>query len=199
MIAIVDTGGANHTSVQDALMRLGHDSLVTTDPSRIQSASHVILPGVGHAGFAMKRLNEHQLVPIIRDLKQPILGICLGLHLLLTTSDEGDVNCLGLLPGRVSKLKPTNTFRVPNMGWSKLKRIGKDSILLHGVDIDAYFYFVHSYHAPLSSDVVAQLQDPQIPAVMESGNLYATQFHPERSGVHGAQILKNFLAIGTSA
>lgn len=194
MIAIVDTGGANHASIQNALTRLGYESIVTLNTEELNSASHLILPGVGHAGFAMDRLVTHGLVPYLKEQTKPVLGICLGMQILFSASSEGEVECLNLIPGRVTKIPPSQDLRVPHMGWTRLKRTGRDSVLLQGIAEDAYFYFVHSYLAPESDWSVANAIAPvTIPAVVENRNWLATQFHPERSGEAGSRILKNFI------
>jgi len=197
MIAIVDTGGANHASIQNALLRLGHESTVTLDRNQLSQASHLILPGVGHAAHAMERIHRAELVDFLKTQKKPLLGICLGMQILFGSSEEGDVECLGLLPGRVTRMQASDGFRVPHMGWSQLNTECK-STLLNGISSDAYFYFVHSYKIPKSATTVASARAPQvIPAVIEFDQLYATQFHPERSGEAGAALLKNFIQIGS--
>lgn len=195
MIAIVDTGGANHASIQNAFARLGAETEVTLDPARLECASHLILPGVGHAAHAMARLREAGLVEYLRKQKKPVLGICLGMQILFSESEEGQVECLGLLPGKVTRMAPTPEFRVPHMGWSRLNRQCR-SELLNGIGEDAYFYFVHSYKIPQSATTVAvTLSAEAIPSVIEFDNVFATQFHPERSGEAGAQLLRNFVSI----
>lgn len=194
MIAIVDTGGANHTSIQDALLRLGCESEVTVDSARIRASSHVILPGVGHAAFAMDKLRNEGLIDVIAKLEQPVLGICLGMQLLFSSSEEGDAVGLGILPGRVTRLEAHPDFRVPHMGWNQLQRTARTSRLLSDIDPQAYFYFVHSYRVPSGEWTVAESQAPHsLPAVIEARNFMATQFHPERSSTHGARLLQNFL------
>jgi glutamine amidotransferase len=192
MIAIVDTGGANHASIQNALARLGAESAVTLDREALNAASHLVLPGVGHAGFAMERLEKNGLIPFLRAQKKPVLGICLGMQILFSSSEEGDTRCLDLIPGRVSKLKATADFRVPHMGWSLVQRKGNGGVLLNGIAESSYFYFVHSFQVPASDCTTAQTPEG-IPAVIEHGNFLATQFHPERSGEAGARLLGNFL------
>ena len=195
MISIVDTGGANHTSVRDALLRLGKESEITVDRNRIKNSSHVILPGVGHARFAMERLTLFGLADTIVELKQPVLGICLGMQLLFSASDEGDTQGLSILPGRVQKMKPSLEFRVPHMGWNQLD-VCKASRLLTGLDPVSRFYFVHSFEVPDGDWIVAKSQAPHpVPAVLEYRNFFATQFHPERSSAPGALVLKNFLSL----
>ena len=200
MIAILDTGGANHSSIQNALARLGRESEVaveiTVDKRRLQAASHLILPGVGHAGYAMENINKHNLSEFILRQEKPVLGICLGMQLLFSASEEGNAQCLGLLPGTVTRMQPQPDFRVPHMGWAPLRKIGAKSRLLEGIDENAYFYFVHSYKVPSGEWIVAETQPPySLPAVVEYRNFYATQFHPERSGSAGAKVLQNFLQL----
>jgi imidazole glycerol-phosphate synthase subunit HisH len=199
VIAIVDTGGANHASIQNAFTRIGTASVISSDIEVLERASHLILPGVGHAGAAMNRLKEQGLVEFLLEQKSPILGICLGLQILFESSEEGSVDGLGLLSGHVKKISARPDFRVPHMGWSKLDKV-KESRLLNGLDSEAYFYFVHSYAAEKCQATTAMVSGgAEIPAVVEFENLYATQFHPERSGAAGSQLLKNFIAIAKEA
>lgn len=199
MIAIVDTGGANIASIQNALTRLGVSSLVTGDVIKLQEATHLILPGVGHAKYAMERLESLELKSFLRATKKPVLGICLGMQLLFSYLEEGNVEGLGILPGTVKALTPSSTFRVPHMGWNAL-RTKKQSRLLAGLPSDASFYFVHSYKAPEGEFICAMNDSPEsIPAIVEYKNFFATQFHPEKSGDAGAQILKNFLNLTESS
>jgi glutamine amidotransferase len=203
MIAIVDTGGANHASIQHALDRLGFASKVTLSRDMIARSSHVILPGVGHAGFAMNKINEADLVDTLRELKTPILGICLGMQLLFEQSDEGDAHCLGLLPGRVRKLTLRPDFQVPHMGWCRLQPL-KPSQLLAGVRETDYVYFTHSFYIDATAETASEWLTSTVhgeaaiassaESTVHGRKLYATQFHPERSGPVGAAILKNFLA-----
>lgn len=192
MIAVVDTGGANLASVLHALSRLGAQAEVTGDPARVKTAERVILPGVGAAPEAAKRL-DGPLGEAVRGLKVPVLGICLGMQLLFDESEEGPARGLRLLPGKVRKLdRPGRT--VPHMGWNSVTRSGADSPLLEGVSDGTHFYFVHSYAAPMGSWVRAACDyGGPIPAVVGRGNLHGVQFHPERSGPAGARVLRNFL------
>ena len=192
-IAIIDSGGANIASLRAALARLGADSVVTTDHGVIQRASRVLLPGVGSAHNAMLRLRGAGLERLIPTLKQPLLGICLGMQLLFDRSDEGPVNCLGVIPGSIGKLQSEPGRPVPHMGWNQMTQVRIDP-LLDGVSSLDYVYFVHSFAAPTSSATVA-ITDYGIAltAVARRDNFCGTQFHPERSGVVGARILANFL------
>ncbi|WP_425488017.1 imidazole glycerol phosphate synthase subunit HisH [Marilutibacter penaei] len=194
-VAVIDSGGANIGSVIYALERLGIDAALTADASEIRQAERVILPGVGAAATAMARLQEHGLVEVIRSLQQPMLGICLGMQLLFDHSDEGDVACLGLLPGRVRKLQGGPGIRVPHMGWNALRK-QQESPLLAGVAEGAYAYFVHSFAAPVTVDALATSEHGErFAAVVGRGRCFGAQFHPERSASVGARILRNFIGM----
>lgn len=198
-VVLIDAGGANLGSVRYALERLDARVRVSADPAVIAAAPRVILPGVGAAAAAMARLRELGLVEVIRTLRQPLLGICLGMQLLYESSEEGDVECLGLLPGRVSRLIPGasptggRAVRVPHMGWNRLRKLA-DSPLLHGMDDGAQAYFVHGYAAPVGGDALATaFHGREFPAVVGDGLRFGAQFHPERSAAAGARLLRNFL------
>ncbi|TNJ34871.1 imidazole glycerol phosphate synthase subunit HisH [Arenimonas terrae] len=195
-LVLVDSGGANIGSVRYALQRLGVESRLSADPAEIIAADRVILPGVGAAGPGMARLRELGLVETLRGLRQPLLGICLGMQLLFETSEEGEEACLGLLPGRVARLPAAPGIRVPHMGWNQL-RSTRPSTLLEGIGDEAQAYFVHSYAAPVTSDCIATT-DHGLPfaAVVARGNVSGAQFHPERSAAVGARLLQNFLTGG---
>ena len=192
-LAIIDSGGANIASVRFALQRLGADPVFTADPAVIARADRVILPGVGAAAAAMAHLREQGLVTCIRSLEQPVLGICLGMQLLFESSEEGDVECLGLVPGRLRRFPDTPGLRVPHMGWNHARSL-QDDPLLHDLDQEPWFYFVHSYYAPVGEATLAAC-DHGLPfsAVIRRGNFRGAQFHPERSAGDGARLLKNFL------
>ena len=153
-IAIIDSGGANIASLQFALDRLGYEASLTTEPDVIRSADKVILPGVGAAADAMRRLRNHRLVDVIRNLSQPVLGICLGMQLLADASEEEDVECLSIIPGTARHLRVAEGFPVPNMGWCPITRTA-ESPLLDGIADGSYFYFVHSYALPVSEFTLA--------------------------------------------
>jgi glutamine amidotransferase len=192
-LVLVDSGGANIGSVRYALQRLGVESRLSADPAEIRAADRVILPGVGAAGPGMARLRELDLVDTLRGLRQPLLGICLGMQLLFESSEEGEVECLGLLPGRIGKLAGSPGLRVPHMGWNQL-RLTRDSTLLEGIADEAYAYFVHSYAAPVTDDCIASTEHgTPFAAVVSRGNVSGAQFHPERSAAVGARLLQNFL------
>lgn len=194
-LAIIDSGGANLASLQFAVERLGVSAEITTDPDRLQRASHVILPGVGAAADCMTRLRSAALIEPIRALKQPLLGVCVGMQLLFESSEEGDVPCLGLLPGRVRRFANRADLPVPHMGWNQLE-LRRDSPLLNAVAAGDYLYFVHSYAAPVSDlTVAATSYGERFSAIVQRGNVYGMQFHPERSARVGAQLLRNFLQL----
>lgn len=195
-VAVIDYGGANIGSVRYALDRLGVDSVLTSDADTIYHSERVILPGVGAAAVAMKRLQELDLVNVIRSLQTPLFGICLGMQLLFESSEEGDVDCLGLLPGRVAKLPEAARIRVPHMGWNRLEPL-RESSLLEGIAACEACYFVHSYAAPVTADCVAATQHgARFAVLVQRGNVAGAQFHPERSGSAGAKLLENFVRKG---
>ncbi len=195
MLAIVDSGGANIASVRFALERLGVQSELTADVAIIRAADRVILPGVGSAPEGMKRLRERGLVDCVRGLKQPVLGICLGMQLLFDSSAEGDTPSLGLIPGRVALLPESPGITVPHMGWNNLT-ICRDTPLLRGFDAATRFYFVHSFAGPVNAYTLASCEHgTAFAAVVQRGNFSGVQFHPERSGTAGAHLLKNFLTV----
>lgn len=194
-VAIIDGGGANIASLQYALQRVDAKSVLTTDVAVIEAASHVILPGVGAAAPAMARLNEYNLVPLIRSLRQPLLGICLGMQLLASYSEEDDVTCLGVFPCIASKLRATSDSPVPNMGWCRTTKCEQHP-LLQGIEDGAWFYFVHSFAIPVDANTVATAEHTsQFAAINSAGNFHSTQFHPERSGAAGSRLLRNFLGL----
>jgi imidazole glycerol-phosphate synthase subunit HisH len=194
-VAIIDSGGANLASLQFALERLGAQALVTSDMAVIAAAPRVLLPGVGSALAAMQRLTASGVAAQLPRLKQPVLGICLGMQLLFLKSEEGPAQCLGVLPQTVRKLEPTAGRPVPHMGWNRL-HIAHPDPLLDGVAEGEYVYFVHSYAAPLSQNTLASAgYGVEIAAVVRKDNFWGTQFHPERSTKAGARILANFLRL----
>ena len=193
MIAIIKYNAGNVQSVQYALQRIGVDSVVTDDETIIRAADKVIFPGVGHAQSAMQYLREKQLDKLIVSLQQPVLGICLGLQLLCKHSEEGDTNCLGIFDTGVKLFAPGN-LKVPQIGWNNIGEY--KSVLFNGLANEAFVYTVHSYYAALSAATTA-ITDYILPysAALEKNNFYAVQFHPEKSGVVGETILKNFIQI----
>ena len=194
-VVIVASGGANIASLQFALERLNVPSQVSGDPDAIGAATHVILPGVGAAANAMARLRRDGLHDVIPKLRQPVLGICLGMQLLFESSDEGDTRCLGIIPGRATRFTEAPGRPVPHIGWNTVE-IGRDSPLLVGIHGDDYAYFVHSYALPVTGATVASTDyGAPFAACVEWRNFFGAQFHPERSAAVGARILQNFLAI----
>jgi len=192
---IIPSCGSNLASLQFALERLGADVPLTEDPARIRAASHVILPGVGAAAPGMARLGAAGLVELIPTLTQPVLGICLGMQLLFARSEEEQTRCLGVIEAEVRRFPASADLPVPQMGWNELEPVG-ESPLLVDVPKGAYAYFVHSYAAP-PGPYTRAVTTYGVPfsAVIEQGNFFGTQFHPERSSRAGAQILANFLNI----
>ena len=192
-VAIIDSGGANIASLLYAFERLGVTAELTTDAATIRGASRVLLPGVGAARDAMQRLQDANLVDVIRGLEQPVLGICLGMQLLCDASEEDDTECLGIVPGVARKLAVAQDCAVPNMGWCQTAQIVAHPILA-GIDDGAFFYYVHSYALPVTSDTVATaMHSSRFTAVVARGNFVAAQFHPERSSAAGARLLRNFI------
>ncbi|PPV06204.1 imidazole glycerol phosphate synthase subunit HisH [Xanthomonas bromi] len=192
-LALIDAGGANLGSVRYALERLGIEARLVRDATGLQGADRVILPGVGAAPEAMKRLRAQGLIEPLRQLQVPLIGICLGMQLLFERSEEGDVECLGLLPGVVRHMTPALGIRVPHMGWNQLVPM-RESALLAGLPERASAYFVHGYAAPVTPDTVAACDHGGLfTAVVQQGLRCGAQFHPERSADTGARILRNFL------
>jgi len=192
MIAILKYNAGNIRSVQNALKRLGYDSIITDDPKEIRNAAKVIFPGVGEASSAMKYLKERGLDKTIADLRQPVLGICLGLQLMCLHSEENDTDCLGIFDTDVRLFPPVE--KIPHMGWNNFLTI--KGALFTEISRDDDVYYVHSYYPEISSCTSATC-DYIIPfsAAMQRDNFYATQFHPEKSALIGEKILQNFLEI----
>ena len=192
-LALIDAGGANLGSVRYALERLGVEARLVRDAAGLEGVDRVILPGVGAAPVAMARLREQGLVEPLRQIQVPLLGICLGMQLLYERSEEGDVECLGLLPGVVRRMHPALGIRIPHMGWNRLLTL-RPSPLLRGLEERPYAYFVHGYAAPVTADTVAACDHGGLfTAVVQRGRHAGAQFHPERSADAGARILRNFL------
>lgn len=194
-VAIIDSGGANLASLQYALERLGARSIVSSDAGVIAAAPRVLLPGVGAAADAMRRLRATGLDRLIPRLRVPLLGVCLGMQLLFEHSTEGDTACLGVLGGRVERLMAAPSMPVPHMGWNTLELIVNDP-LLRGIEAANYLYFVHSYAAPVADSTLAAVRYGRaLAAVVRHENFRGVQFHPERSAAVGARILRNFLTL----
>ncbi len=195
MIIIVATGGANIASVRNAFDRLGVRSQLSKDAAEISAAERVVLPGVGAAADSMRRLKAAGLTGVLKGLKCPTLGICLGMQLLFSDSEEGATPCLGILPGTVARLKGGPGLSIPHMGWNSVS-LRRASPLFKGVFEGEHFYFVHSYAAPAGPLVSAVSEHgSEFAAAVEKDNFFGVQFHPERSGAAGAGMLRNFLAL----
>ncbi len=189
-IAIIKYNAGNVVSVVNALNRLGVDPIVTDDPESIRKADKVIFPGVGEASTAMKYLRARGLDEVIRDLKQPFLGICLGLQLMCRHTEENDTDCLGIFDLEVKRFE--RQLKVPHMGWNKLQKIRGP--LFMGLNDHAFIYFVHSYYAETGEETIA-VSDyiVEFSAALHRDNFYAIQGHPEKSGKTGQKILENYL------
>lgn len=192
MIAIVKYNAGNIQSVKNAVERLGFSCIVTDDENELKSAEKVIFPGVGEASSAMKYLKERKLDVIIKNLKQPVLGICLGQQLMCNFSEEGLTECFGIFDVNVKKFEAKE--KVPHMGWNNLSEIKSD--LFNGISPENDFYFVHSYYAEIGENTtsICDYINP-FSASMQKDNFYATQFHPEKSSKIGEQLLMNFLQL----
>jgi len=189
-IAIIDYGAGNVQSVLFALKRLGFEGIVTNDWNIIKSADKVIFPGVGEASSAMKMLQESGLDVLIPTLKQPVLGICLGMQLMCKHSEEGDTNALGIFD--VNVVKFSNEVKVPQMGWNTIYNL--KTPLFERIKENEFMYLVHSFYAPLSENSIATTNyEQEYSTALQRDNFFGVQFHPEKSGVFGEQILKNFL------
>ncbi|MEM8548902.1 MAG: imidazole glycerol phosphate synthase subunit HisH [Pseudomonadota bacterium] len=194
-VAIVKTGGANIASLLVALERLNVTATLTTDPTALNNASHVILPGVGAAEDAMQRLEALQLEEVIRSLTVPVLGICLGMQLLAAASEEDSAYCLGITEDVAHRMPAATDRPVPHIGWNDITPTVEHP-LLDGIPAGSYFYFVHSYALPEATTTIATAEyGAPFAAVMAANNFYGTQFHPERSADVGQRLLANFLAL----
>ena len=195
-IVIIKYNAGNIRSVDFALQRLGVSALITADPDEIRSADRVIFPGVGEASTTMSYLKNNKLDILICDLRQPVLGVCLGLQLMCAHSEEGDTECLGIFPEKVKKFvlsqDDSTSFKIPHMGWNSIS--GLKTPLFDHISDEDYFYFVHSFYATTGADTAATC-NYLVPfsAALQRDNFYATQFHPEKSGKIGAKILENFI------
>ncbi|RHU80510.1 imidazole glycerol phosphate synthase subunit HisH [Clostridiaceae bacterium OM08-6BH] len=198
MIAIIDYDAGNIRSVEKAMAKLGQEVWITRDRERIMNADKVILPGVGSFGDAMAHLREYHLVEVIKDVvaeKKPFLGICLGLQLLYESSEETPgVEGLGILKGKILKIPEQKDLKIPHMGWNSL-HLQNDGRLFRGIEQNPYVYFVHSYYLKAGEEETVKATTEysvNIHASVEKDNVFACQFHPEKSGDLGLQILKNF-------
>ena len=195
-VAIVKYNAGNIYSVVNALKRLGVEPLLTDDAEQLKQADKVLFPGQGHAGETMDYLRAHRLDEVIRDLKQPVFGICVGQQLLCRHSEEGDTDCIGIFDAEVKRFMPEkHEDKVPCMGWNQL-RCAQNEKLFEGLGDEPYVYFVHSYYVPLCENTAAAA-DYILPysASLHKDNFYTCQFHPEKSGKVGERILENFLEL----
>lgn len=194
-LAVITSGGANFYSIEVALKRLGVTYQLTTDKEIVNNADGVIFPGVGSAGFAMKQLHQHDLINTIRNYQKPLLGICLGMQLLYEHSTEDGVDCLGIMSGKIERFDDSQQLAVPQMGWNNIVKKA-ESPLLNDFDMTKDVYFVHSYYAPVSAATIASCNyGVDFTAITNYKNFYGMQFHPEKSGVAGAQLIKNFIEV----
>ena len=201
-VSIVKYNAGNIFSVINAVKRLGIEPLLTDDREELMSSDKVIFPGQGEASNAMAYLKERNLDKVIRDLRQPVLGICIGQQLLCSHSEEGDTECIGVFPMEVKRFVPVNhEDKIPQMGWNQLLHLSKEgrpvSPLLQGLNEGDFVYFVHSYYVPLHEKYTIATTNFTLDysAAIQKDNFFATQFHPEKSGRVGERILKNFIEL----
>jgi glutamine amidotransferase len=191
-IVIINYGAGNIQSIMFAIERLGYKAVLSNNPDEIKAADKVIFPGVGEASYAMKMLQESGLDALIPTLKQPVLGICLGMQLMCNHSEEGDAKGLGIFD--VDVVKFSSKVKVPQMGWNTIYNLKSD--LFKGIAENEYMYLVHSYYAPLCAETIATTNyELEYSSALENDNFYGTQFHPEKSGDIGEKILENFLKL----
>lgn len=191
-IAIINYGAGNIQSILFAIERLGYTAVLTNNPDEIQQADKVIFPGVGEASYAMQKLKESGLDRLIPNLKQPVLGICLGMQLMCHHSEEGNTVGLGIFDANVIRF--SNNVKVPQMGWNQIYDL--KSLLFKGINENEYMYLVHSYYVPNCKEAIATTNyDVEYASALQKNNFYGTQFHPEKSGDVGEQILANFLKL----
>ncbi len=194
MIAIIDYKMGNLRSVENALKRLGAEFVVTADAEVIRRADRVLLPGVGNAAEAMENLRKADLVNVIRSLRRPVLGICVGMQVMCRHSEEGDAKCLGIFDARVKRFVPTAEEKVPHMGWNSIGNL--ESKLFKDIKGGEMVYYVHSYYPELCPDTIATTRHGvMFSAALKYENFYGTQFHPEKSGDVGERIIANFLKL----
>jgi imidazole glycerol-phosphate synthase subunit HisH len=191
-IVIINYGAGNIQSIMFAIERLGYRAILSNNPDEIKAADKVIFPGVGEASYAMKMLKESGLDTLIPTLKQPVFGICLGMQLMCNYSEEGDTKGLGIFD--VDVVKFSSKVKVPQMGWNNIYNLKSD--LFSGIAENEFMYLVHSFYAPICSETIATTNyELEYSSALENDNFYGTQFHPEKSGDIGEQILKNFLLL----
>lgn len=192
MVAIIDYAAGNVRSVENALLRLGADVIVTSDSATIIAANHVVLPGVGHAGRAMESLAQSGLVDLLKSLTQPVLGICVGMQLMCRMSQEGGGECLGIFDSYVRKIPNAEGVKIPHTGWDRIENLS--SPLFKGINDGQFVYYVHSYAPEVCAHTIATTSySCTFSGALARDNFYGTQFHPEKSGELGERILKNFL------
>jgi imidazole glycerol-phosphate synthase subunit HisH len=191
---IIQYNAGNIQSVLYALERLGATALVTDDANEIKTADKVIFPGVGEASTAMQYLKERKLDLLIKNLDQPVLGICLGMQLMCAHSAENDTPCLGIFEEQVKQFKPLDaTIKVPQIGWNTISNL--KSVLFEGIPENSYAYFVHGYYAAMGAHTIATTNYVEdYSSALQKNNFYGVQFHPEKSALIGEQLIKNFLA-----
>lgn len=191
-IVIINYGAGNIQSIKFAIQRLGYEAILSNDPEVIKAADKVIFPGVGEASSAMQKLKDSGLDLLIPELKQPVLGICLGMQLMCNHTQEGDTKGLGIFD--VDVVRFNKDVKVPQIGWNQIEAL--DSPLFNGINENEYIYLVHSYYAPVTEDTVAQTKyGVTYSTALQKNNFYGTQFHPEKSSVAGERILENFLKL----
>lgn len=191
-IVIINYGAGNIQSIKFALKRLGYDAVLSNDADEIRRADKVIFPGVGEASSAMAKLRTSRLDNVIPNLKQPVLGICLGMQLMCNSSEEGDTKGLGIF--NVGVMKFSDKVKVPQIGWNQITNL--KSSLFKGVGENEHIYLVHSFYAPLCAETIAESEyELKYSAALQQDNFYGTQFHPEKSSDIGARILENFLKL----
>lgn len=194
MVAVIDTGAANVRSVIHAIRRAGREAVLTRDAGVVESTHHVILPGVGHAARVMSSLHEAGLVDVLRHRTMPLLGICLGMQVLFEWSEEGDVPCIGRLPGIVRRLPDAEGCKIPHVGWSRITDIS--TTVFDGIAEGSWMYFVHSYAVDVSSRRAATCRHGRsFAAAVVDGLTIGVQFHPEKSGDDGQRLFNNFLRL----
>jgi glutamine amidotransferase len=192
-VAVLKYNAGNIRSVDFALQRLGINALITDKPEELTAADRVIFPGVGEASSAMNYLRNHQLDKLIINLKQPVLGICLGMQLLCKSSEENDAECLGIFDQKVRRF-PEMGLKIPQIGWNNIYELS--SGLFEGIKENEYMYFVHGYYVEKCNESIALAEyGLEYSAAIRKNNIFAVQFHPEKSGVSGQKILENFLNI----
>lgn len=189
-VAIIKYNAGNVCSIYNAINRLGIEPIITDNSEQILTADKIIFPGVGEASSAMQYLKQHNLDSVIKDLKQPLLGICLGMQLLCRFSEENNTPCLGIFNQDIKKFTLSN--KIPQIGWNSIDTLSSE--LFKGINNNEYVYFVHSYYAEISENTIAATDyGIKYSSALQKGNFYATQFHPEKSGFIGSKIIENFI------